>query len=264
MRANKRQLMIALSIGLLGAPMFTAITVQNIPLPVSTPAAKQYTVYLTFDDGPSANTDKVLDVLLEEDVPATFFVIGVTNESGIERYNRIIAEGHSLGLHSYSHDMQGIYRSLKSFTSDFTRLERWVLENTGASVRVCRMVGGSHSIYCPAIIREEILTYLIEQGYSCYDWDIDAKDSGAHALPAWLLAKNIIQAANKKPNQDLIILMHDDALRTTIADALEIIIPHFKERGYAFDVLQEDNESTKKILPKQLMEMAVGDAVGLS
>ena len=60
-------------------------------------------LYLTFDDGPSENTSKILDILKEKDVKATFFVTGNEDESAKELYQRIVAEGHTLGMHSYSH-----------------------------------------------------------------------------------------------------------------------------------------------------------------
>ncbi len=217
--------------------------------PASTDA--MHVVYLTFDDGPSAVTDKVLDILREEGVQASFFVIGATTEHGVEVYRRILGEGHSLAMHTYSHDVNKIYASLSGYTQDFLQLERWISENTGTSPRVCRMVGGSNSAFCPAVLREQILTYLVETGYSCFDWDIDSRDSLGYTVSARQIARNVIQAAREMPEQDLIVLLHDDSLRTTLPDALRDIIAYFKERGYRFETLKEDTESAKKILPRK-------------
>ncbi|MCL1963956.1 MAG: polysaccharide deacetylase family protein, partial [Firmicutes bacterium] len=99
--------------------------------PASGMAQHGCTVYLTFDDGPSRNTTRVLDILHKEQVPATFFVVGTASEHGMALYNRILEEGHSLGLHTYSHNVGRIYGSLSGFTEDFTKLAQWLLETTG-------------------------------------------------------------------------------------------------------------------------------------
>ena len=217
---------------------------------VSQSLRQGYSVFLTFDDGPSVNTEKVLDILRREQVPATFFVIGAATEQGMALYNRILEEGHSLGLHTYTHDVNRIYRSMNGYKEDFEKIADWVLETTGSSPKICRMVGGSCTYHCPAILREEILTYLVEQGYACYDWDIDGRDSGRYAVPPRLLADHVIEAARKKPGQDLIVLLHDDAQRVTLPAALPGIIAYFRAQGYHFDALREDTESVKRIMPK--------------
>lgn len=209
-------------------------------------------VYLTFDDGPSPVTEKVLDVLAQYQVPGTFFVIGNETEQGADLYRRILDEGHALGLHTYSHNDYVIYRSIGDYQKDYERIADWVFEQTGESPKISRMVGGSHTVNCPAYLREQILTYLVGAGYACYDWDIDPKDSGAYALPARTLANNVIASARKLPGQDLIVLLHDDPLRTTLPDALVTIIAYFQEQGYAFGVLGEETESAKRIWPKAL------------
>ena len=231
-------------------PLCAGVLAKHQTIAAMSQAEKTYAVFLTFDDGPSFNTERVLDVLREEDVPGTFFVVGVTSAKDIALYNKILDEGHSLGLHSFDHDMQGVYRNMRTFLKDFTKLDDWIYEKTGASLKIFRMVGGSHSMYCSSSVREEILSYMMDNGYACFDWDIDSRDSGHYAVPAWRIAQNVIQTAKKKPDQDLIILMHDDGLRTSVANALKTIIPYFKEQGYSFDTLREDMESTKKLLPK--------------
>lgn len=211
-----------------------------------------YNVFLTFDDGPSPITEDVLDVLAREQVYATFFVIGVETKQGVSLYGRILDEGHSLGLHTYSHNVKKIYASLEGFKQDFNKLGQWLCDTTGITPKVCRMAGGSNSAYCPAYLREQILTYLVEEGYSCFDWDIDARDSGPYTVSAGRLAGNVIAAAKKKPNQDLIILLHDDRMRTSLPEALPLIIAYFREAGYNFKALWEDVESAKRILPNSL------------
>lgn len=238
-----------LSLAVILSAIAVTVTWGREDAPITAVTNRPPVVYLTFDDGPSVNTEKVLDILAAENVQATFFVIGVTTDFGIELYNRIIAEGHMLGLHTYSHNTQKIYNSIDGYVKDFMQLEDWILETTGTKTQICRMVGGSHTVNCSKALREQILTYLFDRGYTCYDWDIDPKDSGAYALDTYRLAQNVINAVEKKKGQDLIILLHDDGLRTTLPDALKQIIAYFRGQGYEFGVLSEGTESVKRVLP---------------
>jgi len=247
---TRRRLLLGFAMLSLLIPLCAGIVAQRQTVAAMSQAEKTYTVFLTFDDGPSFNTEKLLDVLREEDVPGTFFVVGVTSARDIGLYNRILDEGHALGLHSFDHDMQGVYRNMHTFLKDFTKLDDWVYEKTGANLKIFRMVGGSHSMYCSSAVREAVLSYMMDNGYACFDWDIDSRDSGHYTVPAWRIAQNVIREAKKKPNQDLIILLHDDGLRTSVAGAAKTIISYFKEQGYTFDTLREDTESTKKLLLK--------------
>lgn len=202
---------------------------------------RQYTVYLTFDDGPSVVTDEVLDILLENDVQATFFVIGATTDHGLMLYDRMVDEGHSIGVHSYSHKNE-IYNNLDTYIEDFERLENWLLENTGTLSYVCRMPGGMNTAFCPDWLRTEIKDYVAGKGYTMFDWNIDPKDSQSFTLTGKELYDNVISAAQELPDQDLIVLMHDDTIRTSLPVALPSIIEYFQEQGYQFSALYQDTE----------------------
>ena len=84
--------------------------------------AEEGTVYLTFDDGPSDNTDAILDILAEKDVKATFFVVTQGGGTAVDRLKRIAAEGHTLGMHSFTHKYQQIYSSVEAFLEDYYQL----------------------------------------------------------------------------------------------------------------------------------------------
>ena len=107
------------------------------------PLVKQKTkvAYLTFDDGPSINTIKILNILDQYQVKATFFVIG--NEEGYadKSYQEIIKRGHTLALHSYSHDYNLIYRSKNDFFKDLKRLELLLGDKYGAKTNIVRIPG---------------------------------------------------------------------------------------------------------------------------
>lgn len=209
------------------------------PIEVNGEAARNpYTIYLTFDDGPSAVTDKVLDVLLERNVPATFFVLGSETEKGTARYKRMMDEGHTIGIHSYTHEDE-IYKNMENFKSDFERLEALIYDETWYLSHIYRMPGGTSTSKCPDWMLTGIKQYIGEKKYTLFDWDIDPKDSTAKTLDKEELFKNVVAEAEERPNKDLVILMHDDGLRTTLPEALPMIIDYFQERGYGFSSLYQ-------------------------
>lgn len=229
---------------LIAGVLFLAIpfvTSAETPAEPSSSDEKTYTVYLTFDDGPSPVTGPVLDILKEYEVPATFFVLGDTSDDSLELYRRMSEEGHSIGIHSYTHD-NAVYQNFDNFSQDFEKLEDLILENIGSLSYLYRMPGGSNSANCPQWLRNEIKAYAKAKGYVIYNWDIDPKDSREYTLSAKDLIHNVTSGAADKPDCDLIVLMHDDMLRTTLPDALPDIIDYFQKSGYDFAALQRDTE----------------------
>lgn len=120
------------------------------------PAASGKAVYLTFDDGPSRNTEQILEILAEYGVHATFFVVGKTDKHSLEMYRRIVEEGHTLGMHSYSHSYEKLYASLKSFREDFENLRGLLEETTGVTPLYYRFPGGSSNT-----VSEENMTVFV-------------------------------------------------------------------------------------------------------
>ncbi len=178
-------------------------------------------VYLTFDDGPSAYTDEILDILAEYGVKATFFVIGKEDEKSQEALKRIVEEGHTLGMHSYSHKYSEIYASKEAFAEDVSRLQEYLYEVTGAWSRIYRFPGGSSNTVSKTDMHE-LIDYLNEQGIAYYDWNITSKD----ATKGQLSAKEIIANSTKDMNKhnNAIILMHDAADKSTTIEALPTIL----------------------------------------
>ena len=83
---------------------------------------------LTFDDGPSPNTDRVLDILDRYGIKATFFVVGRTGAADQERMRRIVASGHTIAMHSWSHDYKKVYASVEDFLGEFDQLYHWIYQ----------------------------------------------------------------------------------------------------------------------------------------
>lgn len=182
---------------------------------------KMRNVYLTFDDGPSAYTDKILDILKKYDVKATFFVIGKDEPEYTELYQRIVEEGHTLGMHSYGHKYEELYASTESFIEDFERLQNYLYDITGVESKVYRFPGGSNTASNLADI-QGMIDYLDEQGVAYYDWNVTSRDSTTPMLSAEQIVDNCTQ--NMDYYNNAFILLHDSQEKSSTVEALPQII----------------------------------------
>ena len=199
-----------------------------------TPAAgeeeeSQKKIYLTFDDGPSSNTDEILDILKAYDVKATFFVVGKTDEASRKAYRRIVEEGHTLGMHSYSHSYADIYASEEDFQTDMKKLQEYLYELTGVWPRFYRFPGGSSNTVSN-IDMQKLADWLTDQGVTYFDWNVASGDAVSRELPAETLLANCL--AGIRNQQSCVVLMHDAANKDTTVEALPEIISEIR--------LQED------------------------
>lgn len=178
-------------------------------------------VYLTFDDGPSSNTGRILDILADYGVKATFFVVGKEEEEYQPLYNRIVEEGHTLAMHSYSHKYSEIYQSLDSFSADMRRLQEFLYDTTGVWCRYYRFPGGSSNTVSH-VDMHELIAYLDEQDMSYFDWNISSGD----AASAYISAEDIIRNCTAKLSEydEAVILMHDAADKDSTVEALPGLI----------------------------------------
>lgn len=177
-------------------------------------------VYLTFDDGPSIYTNEILDILKEYDVKATFFVVGKDKTAYEGAYRRILEEGHTLGMHSYSHVYQEVYSSKEAFIRDVNTLQDYLHEVTGAYPDIYRFPGGS-SNRVSTVDMEELKQYLTEIGITWYDWNISSGDATGH-----LGKEEIVQncTAGLENYGEAVILLHDAADKKSTVEALPEII----------------------------------------
>jgi len=178
-------------------------------------------VYLTFDDGPSVYTDDILDILAAYNVKATFFVVGKEESFNEEMLNRIVDEGHTLGLHSYSHKYAEIYESVEAFTADFKKLQDAVYEATGYRSHVYRFPGGS-SNQVSQLDMQEFVEYLESQKVQFYDWNVSAGDGASELLDVDTIVENCTRNITQRGTT--IVLMHDSADKPTTMEALPKII----------------------------------------
>lgn len=176
-------------------------------------------VYLTFDDGPSQNTDKILDVLKQYDVKATFFVVG--KEQYAAQYKRIVEEGHTLAMHSYSHVYNDIYSSLDAYKQDLTKLRAFLYEITGVECNIVRFPGGSSNTISQTDM-SVLIEYLDSEGMAYFDWNVSSGDATHGYKSAETLAANVL--GNIDSYNNAVVLMHDAAGKTSTIEALPIII----------------------------------------
>lgn len=178
-------------------------------------------VYLTFDDGPSSNTGRILDILAEYDVKATFFVVGKTEEKYQSLYKRIVEEGHTLAMHSYSHKYNEIYQSRESYVEDLTKLQEFLYETTGVWCRYCRFPGGSSNTVS-RVDMHELIEYLEGQDMTYFDWNVSSGDASSAYISPEAVVRNA--TARLSEFQEAIILLHDAADKDSTVQALPELI----------------------------------------
>lgn len=184
-------------------------------------------VYLTFDDGPSIYTDDILDILDSYNVKATFFVVGKEGTDAEEALQRIVAEGHTLGMHSYSHKYKELYESMDSFTEDFEQIRDYIYQATGVESVCYRFPGGSSNTVSE-IDMHDFIDYLDSQGVEYYDWNVSSGDGGSMKLSTDTLLENCTKDIDIRDTS--IILLHDSAEKPTTVEALPDIIENILAR----------------------------------
>ena len=196
-------------------------------------------VYLTFDDGPSNNTAQILDLLKKYQVKATFFVIGREDEESKALYQRIVAEGHTLAMHSYSHKYSALYQSLESFEQDFSRIQNYLYEITGQECLFYRFPGGS-SNHVSSTDMKSFISYLNEQGITYFDWNVSSGDATSQAYTPEELVENVMTDVVKYKTS--IVLMHDAETKVSTVKALEPMIQALQ--GIGAEILPIDENTT--------------------
>ena len=188
--------------------------------------------YLTFDDGPSDNTLKILDILDAYGIKATFFVVGTAKTQYMPQ---IVNRGHAIGLHSTTHNYSSIYADVNSYLADIQGISDIVYNTTGIRSNIIRFPGGSSNgvsaKYSPGIMTD--LTQRMQSlGYSYYDWNVSSGDASAARVPAQTIVNNVLNAARGK--NSICVLMHDNGGKTTTVDALPDIIEGLDAMGFRF------------------------------
>ena len=197
----------------------------------------QHKVYLTFDDGPSSNTAAILDTLAQYNVKATFFVVGKEDEESQEMYKRIVNEGHTLGMHSYSHKYSVIYDSLENFEDDFTKIQNYLYDITGEDCHYYRFPGGSSNQVSNTDMKE-FIKYLNDQDVTYFDWNVTSGDATSQAYTADELVDNVLEDVVKYKTS--VVLLHDANTKETTVEALGPMIEALQAQGVELLPITED------------------------
>lgn len=191
--------------------------------------------YLTFDDGPSENTGKILDILSEHQAKATFFVIGQSlNEETKPLLERMIEEGHAIGMHANVHSYEKLYESLDSFLADYDSLYKTLKEDYGIETALFRFPGGS-ACNCLKGQGKNYVKEMEERGFSCFDWKCSGEDSVGKPT-VYSIQKNVFATGLKY--HTTIVLLHDSSIADQTVEALPGILERFEKEGYSFESLE--------------------------
>lgn len=194
-------------------------------------------VYLTFDDGPSENTNAILDILDDYNVKATFFVCGKTDEKSLEAMKRIVSDGHTIGMHSYSHKYSEIYSSYDAFKTDFSKIENLIYDTTGVEAKYYRFPGGSSNKVANTNM-SQFIRYLNDSGIKYFDWNVVSGDATSKAYTSDELVENVMKDVVKYKTS--VVLMHDGNEKNATVRALPKMIEALQSKGALILPISDD------------------------
>ena len=186
-------------------------------------------VYLTFDDGPGSQTGKILDILKKNHVKATFFVTGKEDASSKKIYQRIVKDGHTLAMHSYSHIQDVIYDSKEAFEKDLKQINRCLYEATGVHTKFYRFPGGS-STQNTSLSIQNFIDVLKKNHYLYLDWNVISPDINNANATKEQVVTGVMQGVDAYDTA--VVLMYDVADKPMTVKALPSIIKQIKAKNY--------------------------------
>ena len=196
------------------------------------------TVYLTIDDGPSELTQQVLDILDKYDCKATFFVVGL-NPDYYPMIKEAYDRGHTIGLHSYTHDYATVYASEEAFYADLDAIGQVVKDQIGYVPCFIRFPGGASNAisadYCSGIM-SSLVESVQAKGYQYYDWNMSVGDGSEHTTD-----EIIGYGTEPTELENIMLLCHDSATKQSTVDALPSIIEHYQKLGYTFEAIDRNS-----------------------
>ncbi|WP_125153182.1 polysaccharide deacetylase family protein [Clostridium rectalis] len=191
--------------------------------------------FLTFDDGPSPHTPKILDILEQYKIKATFFVLGTSAKNFPEYLKKEVELGHSIGNHTYNHKIRysGAYTP-DEFVKDVRRCDNAIKEVLGQDFKtnLVRFPGGSFN-------HKSYERNLLASGFKHIDWNVENGDARRLNVPKDELVKNVKDEIGN--HKHVVILMHDSSTKSTTVEALPEIIEFLKSQGFKFGVVSQEN-----------------------
>lgn len=195
--------------------------------------------YLTFDDGPTQLTPKVLDVLKEYEAKATFFVLGNNVKKLPEVAKRIVEEGHAIANHTHTHRYEKLYGSIEGLQAEIKYCNDEIYKATGVQATAFRFPGGSSNTmmytYSPSSTRQQWYDAVHEMSMEYHDWNVSSLDASGRQVSAAEIVQSVVGGARNK-NQ-INVLMHDVNKNTATLEALPEIIVRLKEMGYSLEAI---------------------------
>ncbi|MDP4177861.1 MAG: polysaccharide deacetylase family protein [Bacillota bacterium] len=206
-------------------------------------------VFLTFDDGPSANTDKILKILKDNNVKATFFVVGQNAQNYADFLKQEYNDGMCIIAHSYTHKYS-IYQSIDTYMADLDECNDVIKKITGAdTLPFTRFPGGSDNKVSNSDTMSNIRKAVNARKIDYVDWNVVSGDAESALVPAETLKNNLFsQLADVN---FAVILMHDAPNKTTTVDSLPALIDYLKKQGYVFRTFSELTPTEKSTMIKK-------------
>ena len=202
---------------------------------------KEYkkSIYLTFDDGPSADIDNLLDLLDTYDAKATFFMVGMSVENWPHLAKKVSDRGHSIGMHSYSHS-EKIYENIDNFKDDLDKCEGVFKNAIGYVPNIYRLPFGSLNRYLSNENLELVSEELTRRGYNYFDWNVSTGD-GSNKTSSDDIYIYAIRGIDEVEMP--VVLMHDTNKNTM--KAIEYILQYGYMKEYKFDGLKHDTKTVR-------------------
>ena len=208
--------------------------------PYNATTVRDKVIHLTFDDGPTDRTDEILDILKQENIKATFFVLHNGYSATPDRLRRIVAEGHTLAFHTYSHSYKTVYASVEAYLEDAYKIYTEIKDATGVAPQLFRCPGGSRNSYNKATA-DAILAEMQRRGFVCHDWNLSNEDSGQNSKATAAELVDFVMKYVGSKNRG-IVLMHDAKSRTETVKSLPELIRRFRDLGFSFDRLTPEDQ----------------------
>lgn len=209
----------------------------GVPVGTTDPQDDEKVVYLTFDDGPSANTQRVLDILDQYDAKATFFITAQQPDY-FPMIKTEYDKGHTIGLHSYTHDYATVYSSVDAYFKDLEQIGEVAKEQIGFVPCFIRFPGGASNTisreYTSGIMTQ-LTQQVVEKGYQYYDWNVSSGDGGT------VTSDQIIAQSETDEYTKVMLLFHDTEAKDSTVDALPHVMEYYKNLGYSFKAIDRDS-----------------------
>lgn len=193
-------------------------------------------VCLTFDCTPSENTNAILDALAQYNIKATFFVSGDETGEYVDVYKRIVDEGHTIGMHSYSNQFSSIYSSTQSFENDMNQIKEYISNTTGKECNLYRFPGGS-SNEISNLKMTEFVRILNNNNITYYDWNVSAGDTSSDYTVDDIV-NNVTTGIEQYKTS--VVLLHDDSNKSTTAEAIGPLIEALDNMNANIKPIDED------------------------